>query len=450
MDHSDKPAARPRVTLSPNHHMTINWHSFDRQDDAPVTRTSLTERATIVGRVGIIMLSCGTGAWRVREAMNTIARDLGLTCAADVGLITIEYTCFDHGRHYTQALALPTSGVNTDKLTVIERYVTRFVTDCLGLTVGEIHAQLDQIQHKPGNFSALTAGLASALACAAFTFLLGGGPIEMICAFLGAGVGNYSRRLMGARRITVTASTAVSVALACLSYLLMFKVLELGFHISQAHEAGYIGAMLFVIPGFPFITSGLDMAKLDMRSGLERGTFAIMVIVVATVTGWLVALLVHFEPQNFIPLHLSFWVLLTCRLAASFCGVYGFSIMFNSPRKLAASAGLLGAVANTLRLTLVDFAMPAAAAAFIGALVAGLLASAVNRNTGYPRISLTVPAIVIMVPGLYMYRAMFNLGLNDFGVGGGWMIKAVLIVVALPLGLAAARIVTDSEWRHVD
>jgi uncharacterized membrane protein YjjB (DUF3815 family) len=62
---------------------------------------------------------------------------------------------------------------------------------------------------------------------------------------------------------------------------------------------------------------------------------------------------------------------------------------------------------------------------------------------------LTVPSIVIMVPGLYMYRAMFNLGLDSLGVGASWMVKALLMVVALPLGLAAARILTDRSWRHI-
>ena len=47
----------------------------------------------------------------------------------------------------------------------------------------------------------------------------------------------------------------------------------------------------FIIPGFPFITSGIDLAKLDMRSGLERLTYAIIIIVVATITAWLMALL---------------------------------------------------------------------------------------------------------------------------------------------------------------
>lgn len=38
----------------------------------------------------------------------------------------------------------------------------------------------------------------------------------------------------------------------------------------------------------------------------------------------------------------------------SFCSVFGFSIMFNSPWKLAATTAPIGAVANSLRLELVD------------------------------------------------------------------------------------------------
>ena len=75
-------------------------------------------------------------------------------------------------------------------------------------------------------------------------------------------------------------------------------------------------------------------------------------------------------------------------------------------------------LANTLRLELVDFTnVPLHACAFVGALLAGLLASILGRKAGYPRISLTVPAIVIMVPGLYMYRAVYNIGLNSISVG---------------------------------
>ena len=56
---------------------------------------------------------------------------------------------------------------------------------------------------------------------------------------------------------------------------------------------------------------------------------------------------------------------------------------------------------------LVDMAgMPPVICTFIGAFLCGILASALKNRVGYPRISLTVPSIVIMVPGLYLYRAV--------------------------------------------
>ena len=125
------------------------------------------------------------------------------------------------------------------------------------------------------------------------------------------------------------------------------------------------------------------------------------------------------RPLSFVPLGLAPDITLALRLVASFCGVFGFSIMFNSPAKLAATAGLFGAVANTLRLGLVDLAgFPASGAAFLGALTAGLLASAYKKHTGYPRIAQTVPSIVIMVPGLYLYRGHLPPGRHGTGPVG--------------------------------
>jgi uncharacterized membrane protein YjjB (DUF3815 family) len=207
--------------------------------------------------------------------------------------------------------------------------------------------------------------------------------------------------------------------------------------------------MLFIIPGFPFITSGIDLAKLDLRSGLERLTYSIIIVLGATVFAWIMALLLKLQPQDFVALHLGSMMHLVLRLIASFCGVFGFSIMFNSSVHIAATAACIGAVANTLRLELVDYAgMPSAAAAFIGALTAGLLASIIKRNHGYPRISLTVPSIVIMVPGLYLYRAIYNFGIMSLTEAVLWLAAAIMIIVSLPLGLIFARILTDRTFRH--
>lgn len=440
----------PTEHLSDKHHMAIPWHDFFTNDNfTPAYEANLVERAAIVGRIGLMMLSYGTGAWRVRDSMNTVARTLKMTCSVDIGLVSLEYTCMDAHHSYTQAISLPSTSVNTTKLSQMERFIKEFDQNGSEMTIGEIHSRLEEIAHSKGNYAPYQVGLAAALACSAFVFLLGGGPVEMFCSFIGAGLGNYVRRKMIDHHITLFAGVAVAVAVACLSYLLALSLMQLTFNVSSRHEAGYIGAMLFIIPGFPFITSGLDISKLDMRSGLERMTYAIAIITVATLVGWIVALMVNLRPENFQALPLSALMLFLLRLLASFCGVFGFSIMFNSTPKMAAIAGCIGAIANTLRLELTDLTgIPAGAAAFLGALVAGLLASIVKRKIQYPQISITVPSIVIMVPGLYMYRAMYNIGLTSISVGTLWMTKALMIVVFLPMGLIAARILTDSKWRH--
>lgn len=439
--------------LSEKHHMKIMWEEFFKSDDDTIAQdATLVEKASIVGRVGIILLNCGTGAWRVRDSMDTVARTLGITCSTDIGLVSIEYTCFDvDNESYSQTLSLSATGVNMTKLNELEKFVRQFEAGDGRWTIGQIHKRLREIENQKSAYSSITAGLSSGLACAGFIFLLGGGLPEVICAFFGAGVGNYVRSVMGKRKITLVAKIAVAVAVACIVYFACFHVGTLLFHLDHHHAYGYIGAMLFVIPGFPFITSGLDMSKLDMRSGLERLTYAILVIVIATMAGWAVATVLNLHPGSMLKLNLDPGLLTFLRLIASFCGVFGFSIMFNSRPHMAATAAIIGAMANTLRLSLVDYShMAPALAAFIGALLAGLLASIVRQKVGFPRIAITVPSIVIMVPGLYMYRAVFNFGITNINIGAFWITEALMIVIALPLGLLAARILTDKKWRHAD
>ncbi|NLS38194.1 hypothetical protein GHU05_04520 [Fructobacillus tropaeoli] len=434
-----------------HHHMAIRWEKVIENDQVPARQASLRVRASIVGRVGLLLLSSGTGAWRVRDAMNIVARALQMTCSADIGFTSLTVTCFDGVESFTESLSLASSGVNTDKLTQLQDFVQRFASDYADQKPALIHQRLDEIKKEPGNYQPYQSGLAAGLACAGFIFLLGGGLIEMICCFVGAGLGQFTRKLLGKRHWTSVATTTLGVAIACLAYFLSLQFLGLFLTNTSAHEAGYIGAMLFVIPGFPYITSILDITKNDMRSGLERLTFALTTIITATFIGWLLALGFDFKPQNFLPQGLSLYPLIALRLLASFAGVYGFSMMFNSKQKMAITAGLIGAIANTTRLELVELVhCPPAAAAFVGALLAGLLASVVNQKLRYPRITLTVPSIVIMVPGLYIYRGVYNLGLNNVGTGAEWLTKALLIMLFLPFGLFVARFILDKRWRMVD
>ena len=261
----------------PQNHMEIYWHDYASQmEDVKIRNASLTEKASIIGRTGLMLLSCGTGAWRVRSSMNSLAKQLNITCTANIGLMSIDYTCFDGDHCFSQSLCLTNTGVNTSKLNRLERFIHEFPENCENLSGEQLHAQLDEIEQLHGLYSPVALGFAAALACGCFTFLLGGDLNEMILAFLGAGIGNFLRCKLTKHHFTLFLCIVSSVAAACLVYVGALNLAEHFFSVSLQHEAGYICSMLFIIPGFPFITSGIDLAKLDMRSGLERLAYAIV------------------------------------------------------------------------------------------------------------------------------------------------------------------------------
>ena len=128
-------------------------------------------------------------------------------------------------------------------------------------------------------------------------------------------------------------------------------------------------------PWFPVDYRRYRLAKLDIRSGLERITYALLIILTATMTGWVTALVCRFQPADFPALEIDTGMTIILRIITSFFGVYGFSLMFNSPRKMAITAGLIGMFSNTLRLELIDLAnFPVGVAAFIGAFFTGCVA----------------------------------------------------------------------------
>ena len=80
------------IDIMEKNHMEIPWHDYASDDsNVLIAQAGLIEKASVIGRVGLIMLSCGTGAWRVRTSMNKLSKELGVTCTVDVGLMSIEF-----------------------------------------------------------------------------------------------------------------------------------------------------------------------------------------------------------------------------------------------------------------------------------------------------------------------------------------------------------------------
>ena len=75
MSTSKSSSSDPFVDIMEKNHMEIPWHDYTTDDSTVLIRDAgLIEKASVIGRVGLIMLSCGTGAWRVRASMTYLHR----------------------------------------------------------------------------------------------------------------------------------------------------------------------------------------------------------------------------------------------------------------------------------------------------------------------------------------------------------------------------------------
>jgi uncharacterized membrane protein YjjB (DUF3815 family) len=171
-----------------------------------------------------------------------------------------------------------------------------------------------------------------------------------------------------------------------------------------------------------------------------------MILTSAALAVWGVSIAVGLSPDPEAGPPIDPGLLIALRMLASFVGVLGFALMFNSPWRMALGAALVGMVANTGRLYLTDTDLAPQAAAAGAALLVGLLAAVIAPRLGVPRITVSVPAVVIMVPGVSAYRAVFYISNGDTTQALAYGVQAGLVVVALSVGLAVARMLSDREW----
>lgn len=51
-----------QTTAIPKNHMDIPWHEYSGHGNCPITEADLTEKASIVGRVGLMLLFLWNGS----------------------------------------------------------------------------------------------------------------------------------------------------------------------------------------------------------------------------------------------------------------------------------------------------------------------------------------------------------------------------------------------------
>jgi uncharacterized membrane protein YjjB (DUF3815 family) len=167
-------------------------------------------------------------------------------------------------------------------------------------------------------------------------------------------------------------------------------------------------------------------------------TAAVGLSVVIAVVGFSI----ETSPQPMVakPLTIFWWAI------ATFCGASGLAILYNGTWQNVLYVGVIALIGNEVRLLLHGSGEPLPLATFLGALAVGLSASLGGRWIKEARVALTVPAVVMMVPGLYAFETLVYFDRGEILKGLSAAVVVGFVVGSIAFGLAAARFISQPEW----
>jgi uncharacterized membrane protein YjjP (DUF1212 family) len=412
---------------------------------------NLEAEAHAIVRVGKALLNAGAGTYQVRAAMGQVAAALGIEwLQSHVTLSELTVTLFKGSDFRTQVGQVHSVNVNANKISELEHIAS-------GLDKGVIPADVEylvgQIDAEKPLYPIWLNALAAGIACSAVAFLNNAWWLAIFCVLVGACLGQLVRGLLARRNLNVYMSALGAALVAAFTYIGLVKGLGLLTHDMTDYSAGYVPALIFLVPGFPLVNAVLDLVKTDITAGLSRLTYAFMILLSAAAALIAVTWVVGVQPNPLPnpPLDAAAYWLLSA--LASFIGVTGWAIMFNTPWRGALTAGLVGMAANLARLALLTAAAPNWLSAAIACFLAGVLASLLARKLSLASVVIAVPAAIIMVPGAYAYRALISFYLADLEPLLTNSSAAIFTILGMAMGLSAAKLVTDKRWildrRHV-
>jgi len=209
---------------------------------------------------------------------------------------------------------------------------------------------------------------------------------------------------------------------------------------------------LFIVPGVPIINFVNDVLDNNIEVGIVRGINTVL-IVSAMAFGIVVAISVcgidNFVKDLSMTPHHPYWVY---AIAAAISAM-GFSMMYNTPRRLLPVIAVGGIIAvccrNFVNLGASNGNIGLDQGVIIGSLTGSMLVSLIITRAQHwfhtPHQCISIPSVIPMVPGVLMYRALFafiemNGVIGEVTTAMNYLIKASLVILCITLGVALPHI----------
>lgn len=133
----------------------------------------------------------------------------------------------------------------------------------------------------------------------------------------------------------------------------------------------------------------------------------------------------------------------------------GFGVLFNIPQRTLFYTALIGASGVFCKLMLMTVGIGIIPATLCGASVIGILSLLASYDKNAPALVFSIPAVIPMVPGTYLYRMMVGIielhstpgvDFNDIAmqtITNG--LNAVFIIMALSVGVSVPNLILRKD-----
>jgi uncharacterized membrane protein YjjP (DUF1212 family) len=415
--------------------------------DEPI---SMREKMNFILDIGQLLMENGAGSTRVVRDMYRSAAYWGIhweDIQLHVMYTTIMMNIDDGHRAYTMFRKCYRHGINMT--TILEVSSLTWGSLQHNYSYETYREKLDAIKKEaPKSYPFLFTAFCGALASAGFCMIFGGdlwaALFTIVAAFCGSLAKKGCDRLEVNSYVGIAASAFISTLVAALAIFLPF---------SSHPWLPMVACALTLVPGLSMINAVDDFLNNYLTAGTTRMTHTVLTVLAMTFGIVLAADIWHvpeFADMSIFPERL--YIL---QAVAAAMGAFGFSVLFNVPKRYWLFA-CLGAVitVDTRNICFVELGMSMAVSSFIGASVFSVLCFLGAKWLSTPAFVIAIPAVIPMIPGVLLYRFLFaliqsgSMPLSDVLLAMRNGIDGLLILLGIAVGITVPDVLCHQIISH--
>ena len=399
----------------------------------------LNHKMKILLDIGQTLMENGADCSRIVRDMRRAAVHLRIPAdqiQSHVTYTTLMLCVSDGERSFTQFRKCMKHGVNLAVLAAISKLTWRILRG--NTPLNPIERAINRIRERqlcyPDWIIALGAAIGSGGSCKLF----GGSWLEALVATIAALMGFIAHRTSTRYAFNPYACAMITGFVATLGAWIIPAALGL-----PTMWYALVACTIFLMPGFPSINAASDLLNRFTTSGMTRAMDT-MLIIGGMTFGIAFAILVA-GVHNISDVHIQPTDTYLNQAIAAILAAGGFSIMFNTPKKLLAIVAFEGIVTMLIRnVLMIEFGLPQAIGSFAAAAVVGIAALKIIHIVHTPNTLLIIPPVIPLIPCVLLYRLLFavlhiqTISVEEllealrFGVNGVTIILAVVVGVSIP------------------